>query len=319
MPADFLTLPVTQIASHVEAVLAGRTLQASADDLGVAPADLADAMETYRAAGLAALHRCQEHAWFQASVAVLDWTTAEATFAEHIGPRLNKLEEGQAAWWFLRKHPHWRLRVRTTQHQTVELILDDLVTSGIIGRWRPSTYEPEIAAFGDTTAMDTVHDLFCADSRGVLTYIRQSAPQLGRRELSLLLIRALQQQAGLDWFEAGDVFDRVAQMRPTPADTETSRVESLASRMRPLLTIPVQVDTPLFAPGGPVSFAAPWLAGFANAGQELGRAAAVGELGRGLRAIIAQTVIFHWNRLGLSAAAQGILARAAKAAIMHRS
>ena len=56
--------------------------------------------------------------------------------------------------------------------------------------------------------MTVVHDLFCADSRGALRYAVQQTPQLGRRELSLLLIRALQQHAGLDWFEAGDVFDR---------------------------------------------------------------------------------------------------------------
>jgi hypothetical protein len=38
-----------------------------------------------------------------------------------------------------------------------------------------------------------------------------------------------------------------------------------------------------------------------------------------VRAVLAHVLIFHWNRLGLSAAAQGILARAATAATLPRS
>ena len=129
----------------------------------------------------------------------------------------------------------------------------------------------------------------------------------------------MQQHAGLDWFEAGDVFDRVAQMRPTPADTDAERVVALATQMRSLLAVEVRADMPLFAPTGPVAFAAPWLTAFIHTGQRLGDAAATGSLDRGLRSILAQIVIFHWNRLGLSAHAQGILAHAAKAAVLPRS
>jgi len=276
-------------------------------------------VETYHAAGLAALQRRQERSWFQVQVGLPDWATAEATFAARIAPRLDRLDNGEAAWWFLRKYPCWRLRVPTADRDAIEALLDELVAAGTVDRWWPSIYEPESAAFGGLAAMNVVHNLFCADSRGVLAYARRKAPELGRRELSLLLIRALQQHAGLDWFEAGDVFDRVAQMRPTPADADATRVDTLAARVRPLLAILVQADTPLFAPGGPVAFAAPWLAGFIEAGQRLGQAATAGRLDRGLRAVLAHVVIFHWNRLGLPAAAQGILAHAAKAAILPRS
>lgn len=319
MPADRLTLSAEQVATHVEAVLAGATLENRAAGLGGDTDDLDDAVQTYRAAGRAALQRRQETAWFQARVALPDWTNAEATFAARIGPRLDQLDDGRAAWWFMRKHPHWRLRVRTTDHTAVEILLDDLVAGGAIDTWRPSVYEPEIAAFGGLTAMHVIHELFCADSRGVLTYASQAAPELGRRELSLLLIRALQQQAGLDWFEAGDIFDRVAHLRPTPADADTTRVDALATRMRPLLATTVRADSALFAPGGPVAYAAPWLAGFIQAGRNLREAAATGCLDRGLRAVLAHIVIFHWNRLGLPAQTQGVLAHAAKAAILPRS
>jgi len=315
MPVDRLTLPAGQLAECVEAVLAGIALEQSAtDDL-----DITDAVETYRHAGRAALQRQHDHTWFQARVTPADWAAAEATFAEYVAPRLDHLDAGRAAWWYLRKHPDWRLRVHTSSHDAVAALLDDLVTAGTITRWRPSIYEPETAAFGGPTALAIVHDLFCADSRGVLTYTRQPNPQLGRRELSLLLITALQQHAGLDWFESGDVFDRVTQLRPAPAGADAERVAALALTMRPLLAVAVTADTPLFTPNGPVGYAGPWLAAFIHAGQHLAEAAVANHLDRGLRATIAHIVIFHWNRLGLTAPAQGILAHAAKAAILPRS
>lgn len=323
MPADHLTVSADRVAASVEAVLAGATVDTAAAEIGVDPVNLADAVRTYRAAGVAALQHHYEGAWFHALVAVPDWANAEATFAAQIAPRLDQIGDGQPTWWFLRKHPYWRLRVRTTDHHAIGTLLDALVAQGAVDHWRPGIYEPEAAAFGGDTAMEIVHDLFCVDSHGVLTYAqhcaRQRAPQLGRRELSLLLIRALHQHAGLDWFEAGDVFDRVAQTRPTPADADAARVDTLATRMRPLLTLPVQPDTPMFATDGPLAYAAPWLAGFIRAGQRLGETAAAGHLDRGLRAVVAHIVIFHWNRLGLSAHTQGILAQAAKAATLPQS
>lgn len=315
MIADRLNLSSGQLAARVEAVMAGTAPDRSAVD-GL---DLTEAVETYRAAGRAALQRRDERAWFQARIRPADWASVEAIFAEGVAPRLNQLDDGHAAWWFLRKHPDWRLRVRTDHHHAVAAVLDDLVAAGTIGGWRPSIYEPETAAFGGEAAMTVVHDLFCADSRGVLTYAVQQTPELGRREMSLILIRALQQHAGLDWFEAGDVFDRVAQMRPNPAEADAERVLTLATQMRPLLAVEVRPDMPPFAPTGPVAFAAPWLAAFIETGRHLGDAATTGSLERGLRTILAQIVIFHWNRLGLSAHAQGILAHAAKAALLPRS
>lgn len=95
--------------------------------------------------------------------------------------------------------------------------------------------------------MAAIHDLFCTDSTGVMAYARQQTQQLGRRELSLLLITALQQHAGLDWFETGDVFDRVAQMRPTPPQTNATRADNLSAKNAPAAGLPVRADNPLFA------------------------------------------------------------------------
>jgi thiopeptide-type bacteriocin biosynthesis protein len=80
-----------------------------------------------------------------------------------------------------------------------------------------------------------------------------------------------------------------------------------------------QSNSALFTPSGPIAHAAPWLAAFRTAGRQLGDDATNGHLDRGLRAILTHVVIFHWNRFGLSAASQSILARAAATALLPRS
>lgn len=169
------------------------------------------------------------------------------------------------------------------------------------------------AAFGGPDGAQAAHDLFCADSLGVLTYARQNDPDLGRRELSIVLINALLQAAGLDWYERGDVFARVARMRPAPTDADTGRIEKLTANIRTLVAIPAQADS------GHAAFASPWLTAWQTAGNQLGRAADEGRLDRGLRALLTHVLIFHWNRLGLPATTQGILSRAATAAFLPAS
>ena len=316
MPPDHLTGRPDHIATMVEAVLSGAPAEATAATAGIRPADLDAAVETYRAGGLAALQHRHDAIWFHALVEPTDWTTTESTFRDRIAPRLDQLDHAQATWWFLRKHPYWRLRIRTADRHVATALLDDLVAASVIARWTPGIYEPETAAFGGSVAMDIAHDLFCADSRGVLAYTRHDPPPVGRRELSLLLIRALQDGVGLDWFEAADVFDRVAQMRPSPPAGDDPRIERLAGQMRPLLALPAQARSALFAGDGPLAAAAPMVEAFMAAGRQVCEAAAAGRLDRGVRAVLAHMVIFHWNRLGLSANSQAILARAATVAIL---
>jgi thiopeptide-type bacteriocin biosynthesis protein len=319
MPTDHLTHRADRIAALVEAVLAGAPAETTATEAGIHPADLNTAVQTYRAGGQAALQQAQDSAWFHARVEPVDWNAAEAMFRTRIAPRLDQLDDGQAGWWFLRKYPCWRLRIHTTGHYAVRALLDGLAAAGVIAGWKPGIYEPELAAFGGPVAMAIVHELFCADSKGVLAYTTLNPPPIGRRELSLLLIRTLQHHAGLDWFESADVFDRVARMRPEPAATDGPRIAALAVQMRPLLALPADAGTALFAPDGPIIGAASWLQAHVIAGQQLAEAGAAGRLDRGLRAVIAHLVIFNWNRLDLAAHSQAILARAATAAILPRS
>ncbi|HVK19976.1 MAG TPA: thiopeptide-type bacteriocin biosynthesis protein [Actinokineospora sp.] len=318
MPTDYLTAPAPHhLANAVLLVLSGTDPDTAAAAHNLNLAELDDAIKRYQAAGLAALHQRCEHTWYDVRVEFPDWTSAETTAAQHLGPALDLLQTHGSigGWWFLRKHPCWRLRLHHANVTTVGTLLDELVAAGTIARWWSTVYEPETTAFGGPRGMDIVHDLFRADSHAVLNHLRQPQTGLGRRELSILLLSGLLHAAGLDTFERGDVFAKVAHLRPAPAAADPHRIEQLANDLRAPLAIPA-------APSDRVTtdkHIEPWFAAFHTAGRELGAAATGGHLDRGLRAILAHMVIFHWNRAGLSATSQSVLAHAARIALLPRS
>src|SRR5699024_1537362 len=161
-------------------------------------------------------------------------------------------------------------------------------------------YEPETTAFGGGSAMAHVHDLFCADTTGVLTHLA-SGSVLGRKEVSLVLLSTLTRGARPDPFETADVFAKVAVRRPPVAPHQAIHVRRRAAVMRPHLVGRPNLDE-LAARAG--THLTTWAASFGQAGSLLADLAATGRLSRGLRSVLAQTVIFHWNRLGLSATEQ---------------
>ena len=149
--------------------------------------------------------------WFHASVRFHDWAAAERITADIVGPRLDVLTASAASrWWFLRKHPHWRIRIAGTEPVQAANLFSQLADQEIIDDWHQEIYEPEEHAFGGPAGMAIAHGLFCADSRAVLRYAHLDKPPIGRRELSVLLTIALLNAARLDWFEHGDVFARIA-------------------------------------------------------------------------------------------------------------
>ncbi|HEU5023609.1 MAG TPA: thiopeptide-type bacteriocin biosynthesis protein [Spirillospora sp.] len=327
MFVDQLTEPMSsQLAAAVLAVLSGQSRETAAAEHGVPVAGLDDAVQAYRAAGQAALERLVQRRWNQVLVEFPDWEQAETIAATQLAARMDRLHRDETIgdWWFLRKHPCWRLRIRTPSlidPRSAELLVTEMLTeltaTRVIAGWRNSPYEPEHAAFGGPTAMAIAHDLFCADSHGVLDYVRAPTPRIGRRELSIMLLHALLRGAELDWFERGDVFYRVAQLRPAPqASTHTDAMETLTHDVRTLISASAHADNPLFDQSGPAASAAAWHHAFHTAGRRLADAAHGGRLDRGLRALLTHVVIFHWNRLGLSATTQGVLARAATAAFL---
>jgi thiopeptide-type bacteriocin biosynthesis protein len=251
--------------------------------------------------------------WHEVCVRFGDHDMAERLMATVLAPRLSRLaaEGTLTRWCFMRQPPLWRIRLEDPDMPAVIQLLDELAADGTITGWQGTLYEPGTNAFGGAAGMDIAHDLFCADTTGVMDYLRRDPPPIGRPELSLLLISAMLDAAGLDWPGRGDVYAWVAAMRPAPPHESPEDTAKLTGQLRTLLTVPTQDVSPLFTEGGTLEFAAHWHGAFETAGHRLARATISGRLGRGLRVILAHAMIFHWNRLGLPAATQSLLAQAA--------
>ncbi|MFI1825400.1 thiopeptide-type bacteriocin biosynthesis protein [Streptomyces sp. NPDC020412] len=255
-------------------------------------------------------------AWQQMNIAYPDWSLAERIALAHLAPLLFTAEdEGTiTAWFHIRKRPCWRLRYlpSTGARPRISRQLDALTAAGHVSGWTTVVYEPEIHAFGGAQAMETAHRFFHHDSRGLLTHLRDEGGVVGghRREASLLLCTALMREAGLDWYEQGDVWARVAAHRPPPTEQQSTARQRAA--VRRLIT----VDTDDQAhENGLLARIAPWARAYTTAGQELNHLAGSGALHRGLRDVLAHHVIFAWNRIGLPYATQAVLAATAKTVV----
>lgn len=164
--------------------------------------------------------------------------TAEHVAALHLGPALDEATVAAriSDWWFIRKSPQWRLRCHADDTTAVTNVLSPLVAAGRIEAPTHGVYEPEALAFGGDVGMSLAHDLFHHDCRHLLTLLADEQPPLGRLETSMLLFGALLQGSGLDWFERGDVWCRVVQLRP-------SRPASVAPQLRGAMRKLLVADT----------------------------------------------------------------------------
>jgi thiopeptide-type bacteriocin biosynthesis protein len=163
--------------------------------------------------------------------------------------------------------------------------------------------------------MRAAHRFFHGDSVGCLAYLagqgcRQEPDR--RRELSLLLCTCVLRATGLDWYEQGDVWARVAAHREQPASETPARVEALHGPIRGLISADIEGQ---LRPGAPLDHVAGWAAAYLAAGKELARLNTAGCLHRGLRDVLAHHVIFAWNRLGLPYATQAVLASSVKTVV----
>jgi thiopeptide-type bacteriocin biosynthesis protein len=305
-------------------VLAGQPIPETAANAGISPAILATAAEAAEHAIRCALElrRTETSGWEQYYLHFSDWRAAEATAASYLAPLLDEAEQEQAitSWWFIRKHPCWRLRIQPAPGHGdattgLHAVFDSLLAAGELDGWWPGIYEPETAAFGGTSGMAAAHDLFHADSRHILHYAALAEPPVGRRELSILLCGSLLRGAGLEWYEQGDVWDRICQDRPEPPAVGRELVAAASRDLRHLLVADTSPIGPFLRLGESANFAN-WADAFHANGQTLGVAARAGTLQRGLREILSYHVIFHWNRLGLTARTQSILATAARTTIL---
>ncbi|WP_426567743.1 methyltransferase, FxLD system [Streptomyces canus] len=195
---------------------------------------------------------------------------------------------------FLRKDAGVRLRTE----QPVADLLDQLVADRVITGWVGGIYEPETHAFGGPEGMEVAHDVFCADSPAALA--ETGTP--GARERSVMLLSAMIRKAGLDPFEAGDVWARWAALRPPVTPPQGPALDRAVSAMRRLMNADAALRPD--AEAGWVER----VAEFEDAGRRLRRLAADGRLIRGIRAVIAHHAIFAFNRAGVPADAQAATA-----------
>ena len=139
--------------------------------------------------------------WWHATISFPDGTGVDAKAATALRERL----AGQR-WHFLRKEGKLRLRTVRPANE----VLDDLVADQLAALWIGGVYEPETEAFGGPAGMVLAHDLFCADSP--LALAETGDPRA--RERCVLLLSTMYRAAGLDPFEIGDVWARLAALRP---------------------------------------------------------------------------------------------------------
>ncbi|WP_406071165.1 thiopeptide-type bacteriocin biosynthesis protein [Micromonospora sp. NBC_01638] len=248
----------------------------------------------------------EQNSWKQVNLAYPgpDPRQRERQAVEHL-TRVLPVAEAEGlitSWWFIRKGP-WRIRYlpATPTNDLVHLLLTDTV------HWTTDIYEPETHAFGGSASMSAAHVLFHHDSHHLLDYLSDNPDD--RREHALILCTALMRAAGLDINEQGDVWAKIADQRralASPAPTQDLRAwTDLTADVRRLLL------------GSPRAGGIPgdWLSSFEDTGEALRTLRDSGKLTRGIRRIIALHVIFHSNRLGISASTQATLARTAKEAI----
>ena len=258
-----------------------------------------------------------ESHWHHYLVEFADPPAAEHIATSVLAPALDQAQQdGELhTWWYLRKTPAWRLRYQPTNPDTtvVDMLLTDMTDRGQVASWTRGIYEPETLAFGGPAGMDIAHTLFHHDSRHCLVRANGagSVPALGQRETTVLLFSIMLRAAGLDWFEQGDVWAKVTNLRPAAHAHSTSakRTEELSRAVRRLMTTNAYC-VPDLVPET-------WWAAFETAGHHLAALAREGRLERGLRAVLAHHFIFHANRAGLSGTDQATLAALAVDAVFH--
>lgn len=257
--------------------------------------------------------------WRQISIDFPDWDSAEHTALSRLTPLLASAETARTIgpWFFVRKAPGWRIRYQppgdpAAAENHLLYVLGPLQRDQHLTAITPVIYEPETHAFGGVEAMTAAHRLFHLDSHHLLAHLSRHRDRPRRRELAILLCSALLRAAGLDWYEQGDVWTRVADHRDPPEPEPDDRLNSLQEGLRHLMTADI---TQLTRDGAPLTVPAAWPNAFTTTGRDLATLAAAGRLHRGLRAVMAHHIIFAFNRFGLPHQAQSTLATGAKAVV----
>ncbi|GAA4693934.1 protein-L-isoaspartate(D-aspartate) O-methyltransferase [Promicromonospora umidemergens] len=253
-------------------------------------------------------------AWHQLNITFEAPDTAEQWATGHARDILTTArEEGVIdAWWYIRKHPHWRLRLHAPGEHLLDQFTRTLTAHTAVKDHAVVVYEPETYRFGGPAGMDVAHHLFAADSRHLIDHLAgHHGGDEVRAELAVRLVTRVMTAAGLELFEQGDTWQAVADRRVT--DTIPAPTPGTVSAVQTLITAADE------APDSPLAHADAWTEAFEEAGLLLADLAAAGQLSRGLRAILADHAMFTFNRFGIPASTQALLARAASTFIFHHT
>ena len=257
--------------------------------------------------------------WRQVNLSWATWQDAETMSTHHLAPLLATAQRAGdiTCWWFIRKRETWRLRLRPApgSEGATTAFLNRLTTTltehaALRAYAEGIVYEPETRRFGGVQAMDIAHGLFHTDSRHILAHLaRTRHGNDHRRELGVRLATRMMTAAGQDLYEQGDIWAAVAEHRILNSDVPALSPGTLAAVQ--MLIIAEDADSPL-------THTPAWPSGFEQTGRTLAKLARHGQLTRGLRAVLADHLLFAFNRLGISAADQAALATAASNVIFHR-
>jgi protein-L-isoaspartate(D-aspartate) O-methyltransferase len=259
----------------------------------------------------------QASPWRQVNLTWATWQDAEAMATRHLAPLLTTAEAAGVltAWWFIRKRETWRLRLLRTPGDATTAFLAHLLATltehAALRAYAEVVYEPETRRFGGPQAMDIAHAFFHADSHHVLTHLADTPNGNDhRREIGVRLATRMMTAAGQDLYEQGDVWAAVAEHR-TPDSSPTFPSPGTLAAVQTLITAQDDIAA------SPLTRTPAWPSSHEQAGRALASLAHSGQLTRGLRAVLTDHLLFTFNRLGIPAADQAVLATAASNAVFH--
>ncbi len=251
--------------------------------------------------------------WMQVNVALHRHESSVLASARALFRQLSmvladwKPGEGIDRFFFVRKPPDVRLRFLLgdkgeTLPAKLESILSALMRDGFVDDYFPSVYEPETFQFGGREGTDLVHGYFEADSRAWIELDLLAAQ--GRRTIPTgdLVLGVM-----------NDLFSRTLSCNSEVWDAWCN-LESLVHSSReipPTAMEALPIDSIYRRALGPE---ARIIRDYIRANQEI--SAGLQELWRegklrcGLRALLPFIAMFHFNRHGLDAAGQAVLAEA---------
>ncbi len=241
-----------------------------------------------------------------------------ATLFTEIGPTLQELtsQHPQLRWWWLCKRDilgaALRLRICVPSGASVEVervMMDQFKKYG--REVRILQYEPELRLFGGSHGIEAAHDFFCEDSKFLMAWAG-SDDKLQRpiipEGLSVSFLFHLLSATGLDVFERWDVFERVSEKRKLERtdDERYLRLQTLVQK-----TIAAGTDRVFrLYDGEKAHLILAYKNSLETCGRKLSRLYFDGALGCGLREFLVPIILFHWNRVGLTAFRQSSISHA---------